>query len=397
MAERQRAQQQSRVEHRFIIAYYPAWATCGTGTHRQSLPCHLLTEQSKHSGHSQSVRPPVIWVIRSTNQSTTSIKQQSIGSLINSSVARSLTQSLNLLTTHSSNPLSGLLLPSSQPDLFPHCPHLASCILHLASIQSNPIQSGPVQSSPPPPSPLLPQINSLRQALPNFLPHTPLLPPPPTGPSPPDPGDRLYNKFKNNLQPSGSPPTHCLEYLRDHGKATLCLSENNPPWPPDTDTPSNLVPTPALLADPAVDLHLAQSTANPSFAATSCFVAQHLCSSHTHIFTLSLPPTHPHTYAYTPPTIPAESLLGSHDQTATLGPRALPPYEHPYNGWKIHNAAQDRGARRWWCRKDRPDHSTVSTTFHRDCESSSSPNPAPAGNMHLPLRRALRLRLAINH
>lgn len=104
------AAEQSRAAQRRAALYYCLLPCVGYirygHTHRQSLPCHLLTEQGKQHSQvtlsvTQSVRPPVIWVIRSTNQSTTSIKQQSIGSLINSPVARSLAHPISQSLNHS--------------------------------------------------------------------------------------------------------------------------------------------------------------------------------------------------------------------------------------------------------------------------------------------------------
>lgn len=193
---------------------------------RQALSSHSL---------SHSVRPSTRHLGHQVDQPVNHFNQAAIDRFINQFTRRSLARSPNLSIPQ---PLIRAIHQAGSCSLHPSLIFFRTArILHLASRtshQSNPIQSNPAQSSPVhPPPPLLPQINSLRQALPNFLPHTPLLPPPPTGPSPPDPGDRPYNRFKNNLQPSGSPPAHCLKYLRDHGKATLCLSENNPPWPPD--------------------------------------------------------------------------------------------------------------------------------------------------------------------
>lgn len=255
----------------------------------------LSISQSVRPSSGSSGRPP-------TSQP---VNQAAIDRFINQFIrrcTRSLTQSLNFSTTliQPESPLSGLLCSLHPSLIFSRTarPHLA-CILHLAhlaSIQSNPVQSspGPIQSNPirpsphPPPfTPLLPQINSLRQkpcptfyhthahthththhSFPSSTTHTVHhLPTPATDNTT---GSKTISSPLDRLR------THCLKYLRDHGKATLCLSENNPSPLATRQTPSNLVPTPALLADPAVDLHLAQSTANPSFAATSCFVAQHL-------------------------------------------------------------------------------------------------------------------------
>lgn len=208
----------------------------------------LSISQSVRPSSGSSGRPP-------TSQP---VNQAAIDRFINQFIrrcTRSLTQSLNFSTTliQPESPLSGLLCSLHPSLIFSRTarPHLA-CILHLAhlaSIQSNPVRSspGPIQSNPirpsphPPPHPPSPPNQFLKaKALPNFLPHThahthshtPLLSllHHPHGPSPPDPGDRQYNRFKNNLQPSGSPPNPLSQIpARPRKSHSLSLREQSLP------------------------------------------------------------------------------------------------------------------------------------------------------------------------